>query len=95
METNVALICIAKIFQESLHYIYNDENIDLQIIIDQIEALRSNPQRIPKIEGYVEFVIPLLNSMQFQSHFRYVYCHYICFLQYTVINVYLKMHNFV
>nr|XP_012235054.1 PREDICTED: LOW QUALITY PROTEIN: putative nuclease HARBI1 [Linepithema humile] len=70
METNVAIICIAKIFQESLHYIYNDENIDLQIIIDQIEALRSNPQQIRKIEGYVEFVIPLLNSMQFQSHFR-------------------------
>jgi len=72
METNVAMISVSKIFQESLNYIYSDENIDLEIIINEIETLRKNPQRIPKIEGYVEHLIPSLNSIQFQSHFRYV-----------------------
>jgi len=79
METNVALICVAKIFQESLNYIYEDKNIDLmKITIEQIETLRRNPKRIPKVEGYVEHLNPSLNSIQFQSHFRYIF--FICIL---------------
>jgi len=60
------------VFQESFNYIYDDQDIDLmKITIEQIEILKRN-KTIPKIKGYVKHLIPLLNSVQFQSHFRYV-----------------------
>ena len=41
METKLAVICIIKAFQESSRYIYEDENMILLALLEQI-ALSSN-----------------------------------------------------
>lgn len=55
-----------------------------------------NPERIPKIEGYVENIILSLNSIQFQSHFRYVlFYYYVTFviIHYHKYDIKIKINN--
>ena len=72
METKLVVICVMKAFQESSRYIYEDENMILLALLEQIALSSNRGEQIPKIEGYVEYLIPSLNSIQFQFHFRYV-----------------------
>jgi len=88
MEVDIALACVVKTFLESSAYIYEDDNAGiLELTLDQINTIpiKENRQQIPRINGYVEYIIPSLSSMEFKSHFRYI-CN--TFTLYT--NVYVK-----
>lgn len=86
-------MCIAKNFQQSCAYAYEDMDIEIINAIAQgmeTSLMRKNPERIPKVEGYVEYLIPSLNSIQFQSHFRYVLLYLIFFIicsSYIIVNI--------
>jgi hypothetical protein len=62
------IACVVKTFLEPLTYIYEDDESNLGFITEEI--LKDN--QIPRIEGYVENIIPSLSAMQFKAHFRYV-----------------------
>lgn len=55
----------------------SDDNEELLNIIINNNRNRNN-RRVPKIKNYLEHVVALYTDIEFKSHFRLVYIHYIC-----------------
>jgi len=51
----------------------SDDNEELDIIINN----NRNERRVPKIRNYLENVVTLYTDIEFKSHFRLIYTHYL------------------
>ncbi|RLU21292.1 hypothetical protein DMN91_005665 [Ooceraea biroi] len=67
MENKIAIFYAINFFKPPAD-LYSDIDDDIDIIINTI--LSKSSVRVPKLEGYVENIIPLFSSEQFKSHFR-------------------------
>lgn len=97
MDLKIALTSIVKSFLEPLSYIYDDEDEGiLELLMEQVNAastVDNHGRRLPRINDYVEHIVPSLSSLQFQQHFRYVLYRILCELSmmYDIICVDLKI----
>lgn len=92
MDLKIALTSIVKSFIEPLSYIYDDEDESiLELLMEQVNStspLDNHGRRAPRLNDYVEHIVPSLSSVEFQQQFRYALLYFVTYPSIYIICVY-------